>query len=614
MFKIKKIKLDPYISALIVIFVINAYLKWRFFYGLVMADDFSYGVYSYSMFRVPLPWDMSLDFRALRFSLLLPVALLFKIFSPTEFVAVLYPLAASVGTIFVVYLIGRKLYGPKAGIFAAFIMATFPTDIRSGTLLLPGIIVTFFLSLAVWCFLSAESESGKRAKLLYFLSGISVFFAFNARENSYYFLLFFLPFLFNIKRWKNGLYLIGMGFILPVIFLYTFYYFKTGDVLYNLHLAQKYRDPLIESGYIPENFSNWFLCIYYMFPEFFNLFTGKSGYINPIFGLNFVLGMPFLLYITIKSLVKHDWKLLIVPWWFLIVYLYLEFGTISLEQYQIMRKLARFLLILTPALALGYGIVMSDITSGIQKRIKKHKRVTFSGIPSVVLIGVIIILQVFSLLFVLVINKYNTRYTMRKYRWGYYEVLKDKPRKPVYVTGGWWFNKFSFYFLPDLRYADVSWKRSTMLRDLKEVREPSELAGTYILIDRSHFNGNNDLNLLLSYDTYGSYLQLPPQEWKLLASRHNVEIYEVPEDWKYNKPAGKEIALGAFRYAMQVGDLMLAIHNLHPDFVSAFSGDQFRAFIQSVMDLNSPTSEKIFEERVHYRKYNGKWKILFLLD
>ena len=129
------------------------------------------------------------------------------------------------------------------------------------------------VSLAVLFFLSAESESGKRAKLLYLLSGLSVFFAFNARENSYYFLLFFLPCLFNINRWKNGLYLIGMGFILPVIFLYIFYYFKTGDFLYNLHLAQKYRDPLIESGYIPGNFSNWYLCIYYMFPEFFNLLT-----------------------------------------------------------------------------------------------------------------------------------------------------------------------------------------------------------------------------------------------------------------------------------------------------------------------------------------------------
>ena len=40
MFKIKKANLDPYISALIVIFAINVYLKWRFFYGLVMADDF----------------------------------------------------------------------------------------------------------------------------------------------------------------------------------------------------------------------------------------------------------------------------------------------------------------------------------------------------------------------------------------------------------------------------------------------------------------------------------------------------------------------------------------------------------------------------------------------
>ena len=35
------------------ILVLNALLKWQFFCGLVQADDFSYGVYSFSMFPSP---------------------------------------------------------------------------------------------------------------------------------------------------------------------------------------------------------------------------------------------------------------------------------------------------------------------------------------------------------------------------------------------------------------------------------------------------------------------------------------------------------------------------------------------------------------------------------
>ena len=97
MLKIKKADFNPYILALIAIFAINVFFKWHFFSGLVMADDFSYGVYSYSLFRLPLPWNMDMDFRALRFTLLLPVAILFRFLPPTEFVAVLYPMILSFG-------------------------------------------------------------------------------------------------------------------------------------------------------------------------------------------------------------------------------------------------------------------------------------------------------------------------------------------------------------------------------------------------------------------------------------------------------------------------------------------------------------------------------------
>ena len=610
----KNPRLNPYTFALIVILAVSAYLKWRFFYGLVMADDFSYGVYSFKMFRDPLPWDMSMDFRTLRLTLLLPVAVLFKIFPPTEFVSVLYPMAASFGTIIVVYLAGKKLSGPKAGIFAAFIYATFPSDIRAGTLLLPGMIVTFFLSLAVLLFLYADSDTGKRARIYYILTGLSVFIAFNARENSYYFLLFFLPFAFNKARWKNGMYLIGAGFAAPVLLLYTYYFIRTGDFLYNLHLAQKYRDPLLRSGYIPKNSTNWYMCFYYMFPEFFSRIRGGRGFINPIFGINFVLGVPFLLYVTVKSVVTRNWKTLIIPWWFLVAYLYQEFGTISFTQYQMMRKLSRFLLLLTPALALGYGVIFSDIANKIHRRIKKYKRLTLLHIPSVSIMGLLIILHLFSLMFVLIISKNNTKYSIRKFRWGYYHVLEKQPVKPVYLTGGWWTNKLAYYYLPDERFADVSWDRSDMFRDIRDVRNPAELRGAHVIVDRTHFSGQNDLGVHLSYDDFAPYMLVPPVEWKLLGSGYNVEIYDVPGDWSYSEINDKELALNAFRHALKVRDLMLAIQNLHPDFMSRFTGEQFREFIDTIIDLNSPRSKKIFEERVQYKKFDGKWKLLFLLE
>ncbi|HDY86964.1 MAG TPA: hypothetical protein ENH82_02480 [bacterium] len=611
---VKKDLFNKYVIALILIFILNAFLKWRFFCGLVMADDFSYGVYAYRLFRIPLPWDMSIDFRMLRFSFLVPVSILYKFLPTVELTAVLFPMALSFGTVFLVYLIGKKLYGPLAGVFAALIIATFPADVLYGTMLLPDIVVPFYLTFAVWAFFNAESASGKKAKIWYVISGFSVFLSFIARENSYYFLLFYLPFIFDKKRWEKGLYLIGIGFALPVLMLYTFYYFKSGDFLYNLHLAQKHRDPLIKSGYIPKNADNWYTQFYYMFPFFFRKVAGKKFLFSDLYGLAFFLGVPCLVYCAIKSLKKHNWNFVFVLWWFLICYLFLEFGTISFRNYQMMKKLPRFLLILTPALALGYGVVLSDIFSVVRRKIKKAKRLTFSIVPGSVLIGIIIILQFFSLFGVIVPRKMRMDANVAKFRWTYNDVFKDLPHKPVYITGGWWLNKLSFFFLPDLRYADVNWDRSEILRDLKEVKSSSEISGSYIIIDRSHFNGNNDLRVRHSYDSFGSYMQLPPPEWKFLGNNYKVEIYEIPDGWEYMEPDGREIALGAFKHGIEINDIMLAFNNLHPDFISSFTRNQFWNFIISFKDFSPEKRKELYEKRVQFKESNGKWKIIFDLN
>ncbi|HDY89105.1 MAG TPA: hypothetical protein ENH82_13450 [bacterium] len=338
------------------ILIINALLKWRFFCGLNQADDFQYGVYSYTMFRLPLPWDMSMDFRALRLALLLPVNLLFRFISPNSIVPILYPLLISFGTVFMVYIIGRKLYGVYVGLFSAFVIATFPADIVFGTMLLPDIIVPFFLCVSVYAFLKACDHGNRRSLFWYLISGFFVFLAFNTRENSYYFLLFFLPFTFNRERWKRGIYLIVVGFTVPILILYSIYYLKSGDFLFHLHLAQATRDSHIASGYIPANAINQFTMLYYMIPGLFRHDFSISG----MFGYTFYIGIPCVIYVGVKGIIQRNKSLLIILWWFLIVYLFLEFGTLSYSHYQMMKKLPRFLLTLTPAMALAYGVVLSD--------------------------------------------------------------------------------------------------------------------------------------------------------------------------------------------------------------------------------------------------------------
>lgn len=604
---------NPYYVALALILVLNAVLKWRFFCGLSQADDFSYGVYSFSMFRIPMSWDMNMDFRVLRVTLLLPVAVLFRFLPPADVVAVLYPMAASFGSIILVYLIGKKLYGINAGVLAAFVLATFPCDVLYSTMLLPDSIVPFYLSLSVWAFLNADSDTGGRSKLWYLLAGFALFLAFTTRENSYYFLLFFLPFAFSRRRLKNGLYLMGIGFALPVILLYSVYYVKSGDFMFNLHLAEHYRDPLIKSGYIPKNSVNWFVMLYYMFPILFMKLTGRPVIMSSLFGLTFYVGIVCIIYTVLKALKKRDFRILIALWWFLIVYLFLEYGTISFTSYQMMKKLDRFLLTLTPAMALSFGVVLSDAWGLGSEKIKHLKKIKRRWIAAF-LSSVVMCSMLYSSYMVISAQKSNIDNNLRKFRWGYFNVLENKPHKPVYNTGGWWNNKLSFYFLPDLHYAEMPWRHSAMLRDLKAVNNPSDLAGSYVIIDRSHFSGDNDLRIKHSYDDFGSYVKLPPGEWTLLGSEYNIEIYEVPDGWSYIEPDGKDLALKSLLRSINISDFMLFLNSLHPDFLSRLTEEQLGTLIQILVNEKNPTRVELLGKRLEYREYNGHWKIFFNLN
>ena len=620
-----KKRLDPAYGVLAAILAVNLFLKIRFFSGLCQADDFSYGVYAFSFFRLPLPWDMTVDFRALRLSLLLPVSLIFRVLPPGEFTAVLYPTLASFGTVVLVFLIGRRLAGTAAGLFAAGAFAVFPGDVIYGTMLLPDMLAPFYLTLAVWTFLRAEDASAK-AKWWYLAAGVSMFLAFNTRENSYYFALFFLPFAFSSVRWRRGLYYAAAGFAVPVLLLYALYGLKSGDFLYNLHLAESQRDPLIRSGYIPKNADNWLRCLWYMLPGVHSAPNGARIFASSLFGYTFYLGIPCLAYAALKGALRRDRMLLLAPWWFLVGYLFLEFGSISFDRYQMMLKLPRFLLTLTPAMAVGFGIVLADafgfgrnrapaepresrkMKAPAKRRGGAYRYLTTPAAAAAVLWMLVTSWEAMSY------QSDSLKRNMQTFRWGYRDVLKDLPHKPIYGTGGWWNNKLSFYLLPDIRFADMPWRRSTMLRDLKAVKNPSGLADSYIVLDRTNFTGQNDLRIRHSYDDFGSWVLLPPKEWKLFGVKYHTEIYEVPAGWTYAEPDGKQLAYGSLLHALRMDDFMLFFYSLHPDFLKTLSEERFWSLFALLKNEQDPKRAELLGSRLQYREYNGRWKIAFTLN
>ena len=275
-----------------------------------------------------------------------------------------------------------------------------------------------------------------------------------------------------------------------------------------------------------------------------------------------------------------------------------------------MKKLPRFLLTLTPALALGYGVALSDAIGLGTVKIKKFKNVKFRQVSGSIAF-IVTAWLLYTSFGVVRARKESIDYNLSLFKWGYFDVLKDRPHKPVYNTGGWWDNKLSFYFLPDMRYADMPWRRSDMLRDIKEVKNPSELAGSYVILDRRHFSGNNDLRIRHSYDEFGGYVKVPPDEWRLLGRSRGAEIYEVPEGWTYVEPDGKELVYKALLHSVEIEDVMLFLNCLTPEFVNNMTQQIFSTLFLILKNKNDPRRNELLTEHLEYRKHDGMWKIHF---
>jgi 4-amino-4-deoxy-L-arabinose transferase-like glycosyltransferase len=119
------------------IFVLVAALGLRlvFFTGMVRGDSLNYAHTAYylnlGIFDLGAWEGMS------RIGLYLPVAVLYKLFGPSELVTLLFPLLSSLASVVFVYLIARIFGGERAGLIAALIWAILPMDVHLSTSLLP---------------------------------------------------------------------------------------------------------------------------------------------------------------------------------------------------------------------------------------------------------------------------------------------------------------------------------------------------------------------------------------------------------------------------------------------------------------------------------------------
>lgn len=360
-------------------------LRLIYFIGVAGHDDVSYFNYALNVldgtFSTEPASDGTFPFR-FRLGVILPTALLFRIFGPGEQVAAVLPLANSLALIWLCWWGGRQV-SPRAGFLAALLMATFPLAVTTATSLLPSPFTALFAGVSILYWTDTESRqrsaalTDRQAMLRYFIAGVILGLGYFFRIEAGLFVMFFVAFsVVNRRAWQACVLALG-GAASVVLIENIVYFLMHGEVLYRLKVI---------SGGFSE-----------LDVELADVVQAKKSplvYIKYIFFKPTDLGLHWaaLLACAAVGLLQRRSERMVALLWFWPVTLYLFFGSWSLSSYVPTTKDPRYLMIVTaPGL-----ILVGAFVDQLLQRSNRVATMARCGLGGVLVAGLILTNLVFA--------------------------------------------------------------------------------------------------------------------------------------------------------------------------------------------------------------------------
>ncbi len=418
------------------IFIILAFailLRIYFFSGIVCLDDFAYAENAYRLLHSGNYFNQISQYTT-RIGLVFPVALFQASFGMNEWSLVLFSLICSVGTIFVVYLIGCQLFNKKVGLIAAFLLSFLPQHAILSTELLPDSIVPFFVALAFYLLLKQEKVNSDRIKyILCMLCGFFLFWAFQVREISIVFFLVCLIYAILQRKIKLRYVSILLSFLVFTLLLYLFYLEK-GNFLWQID-GFKYHDQILKINPVSYQAAKIFDNLEWMFPlpavlsraTSLNYFIKDFVFSHCVFGFFYYLFFIAFVYSLVHY--RRNKQYIILASWFLVFLLYLEFGTTSLQEYSIIKR-DRYLAFISPPAVLITAI-------GLQAFVINRRRK--------IVCGIVLFFFLISSVFYIRMGWQGNIKGIEKYRTTF-SFLKSLDAKNIFVTDQIWSLRGRFYY------------------------------------------------------------------------------------------------------------------------------------------------------------------------
>ncbi|MCD6367490.1 MAG: glycosyltransferase family 39 protein [Candidatus Aenigmarchaeota archaeon] len=506
--KLKKVKPEFWL-VLILIFALS--IRLYFFVGIGFNDDSYYLEFASHMYKDEKFVPPSSVSWGTRIGVYYPVVLFWKLFGINELSTSMYFILSSLGSIVVIYFMGKELFDPSAGLIAAFLLSIFPMNIVYASQVGPDIPFQFFSATTILLLIKSE----KYQRYIYpFLSGLFLGLAYLVKSTAVLLLPIFL-FLILIFFLSSGskfrkhftkrriftYFLIFLGFSL-VFSVYVLH-------LYTLSGQWFYGEKVRSYSFTHDKNSN---SDFMWYPNV--MFNHQESYFKwihdvPMFGFFYyfvVLASAYLLY-------ERDLNSIFLFLWFIFLFSFFEYGLqfycTKIMSYCLYSRHPRFLTIFT----IPSVLLISRFLTYNNERWRKYLLVTS------------ILFLVFTSLYYTYQSHTFLRNGMGTLRESAY-FLEKMPLKTIYIPDGWDISKLKFYF----RYNE------TYIQNLKiyecgfiNCSDPYYNNGSFI--HDSYVITWLDPYTWINRHQYPDFMKNPPENWKLL-KEINLKNYGIFAKYK----------------------------------------------------------------------------------
>ncbi len=343
-----------------------------------------------------------------------PIAFFYALLGVNIYSDAAWDILSFVGTVIVVFYIGKELYNEYAGLISALLLSFFPRIVILASTISEDVTMTFISSLLILFIILAEKRNSKK---WYFIAGAFIITPFLVTPEGFVTIVFAIAYVViellrkKMRIDKTSLFFVyGILISVALLLVYNYFYTSPHNPLITLTTNLNFYSAVGGPNHIPS--TNTALNFYpqQMFPYSVvgNIVSAIErrdfnpiSIWNSIFTINYnKVGFYFYAFVIAAAylLLKLEKKSYLPLLWFTIGFAYLEFGPMHVSiqpfEYLMSYRLGRFLTPLTVPVALTIGFAITRAAER-KSRIKRPIAVTISVMGIIFLILTSLVVSMF---------------------------------------------------------------------------------------------------------------------------------------------------------------------------------------------------------------------------